>query len=758
MAAVGVEQLRPLLWPEDLFMSGLMQQKSRVEPVKRQPSHDKEEVISQSNMDVQDDMDSDPKSSGILKSMDMTTSFDLQQPSPPKKKSPPPMTVSTNLSDPQNLKDWQAPESPFRDMGPEETRSNQELGTELMKAKGKDHDGVFDPRVRSDEQAKILGFDQAHDGYFQPEKGENDKFESKRHQDVHDDLDNKSTDETYLKRSFQSDKTFERNGKLEHQRTLDQKTPKALEKLRKLAARSTAAMDDHVHGITQVQAMTGGAVEELREKRDKQLEQLSDSLKSKGDEDPDYSLDNKRRSTKLTSSKYEIWRATLADLDSARVDSSNKADAADKDRKWLDDWEVGLKKDPKLPSDGLIKDGHAKVDRILADRKQTKRNHDAATRVMGEMKTDKLVNDGIVDKLLGYGKKGMGKTANFLVNKLSFGMVSYDEDEIEGGRKKKFGLNFQKPVTEFKKHMSEVKELRKRGVMGGKNASNVYSFLKLLSEGVLAPLRSVLTSLTLWCTILALFTLGGTLPVAAATGAAALFLTLFKVVIDLGLTVWSGIRANQLKDHDPRSEDLANFEAINHGVDLAVGGFQVGLGVGLGVDVENKSLGPNKLMGNRFKDLKGNNTETKYSSIGKGKGSTTLGMKIPTVDSKGSVSVTTDQLVDSSMGKGMVKGGQMIDKKLVKSRGEKGRQRNDEVFSGRNDLKMEPEKNGSKVLDGVDRKATMMRQALDNITSKSTKAVQSVDPKKLNKDEQGDPNEDLAQLASVSELFGATFE
>ena len=166
-----------------------------------------DQTISRSNMDVQEDMQQVRSDTGGILSTCLSESSELDGPS-----------LGPGIF---------APVTPYSILFDNDDRSHYALGTELLGDKGLDENGERDERLLRDQQAHTLGLDVEASGYFQPTTDEDGRFQSADHERIDKNLQSRSTDEVYQKRLFQSDKTYERNAKFEHHKTLDQKTPKA---------------------------------------------------------------------------------------------------------------------------------------------------------------------------------------------------------------------------------------------------------------------------------------------------------------------------------------------------------------------------------------------------------------------------------------------------------------------------------------------------------------------------------------------------
>ena len=632
--------------------------------------------------------------------------------------------------------------------------------------------------------AKRLGLEGQRQGFYL--LGEQDEYESDRHEGIGTDNQKEETDETYLSRTFQDDKTFEKDVPKELEFTKGQKQPKAMEKLRKMAVRSAKVIDEHAHDVTSTTVMVGGATAEMKERRDEKLVKLDELVGKAGPGDTkdfDDEIDKEKDKLKESAAKYKNWQRTHEQMVGASAVVSDKADTAYKTSQFVDESEKSITKD--TPLDWKVEESaRKKVEVSLEDRKETKRHQTAALRVQDEMKKDELLDDGFLDLLTlsnknphgykskgkGLWEKGKGKVKGAIVGALFGGFAPVEEmQEVQGGRKSELKRDWAKPITNLKNSIKEAEKLRKSGAMGGRKASAVYAMLKVLSEGVIPMVRDILTSVGIWCAILAFFTLGGTAPVAAAAGALSLFLTLFKLGLDFGLFVWSAVKSSQHKDHDHRKNELATGESYNRFVDVALGGTKVGMGVGIGTNSNGRSIGPDNLMKNRVEDLKGNYTDTRYGSTGikqGGMGNTKFKSPMGTHEVNTDQSLTTDFVLSGPVGGGMIKGMNVVNNKMIKGGGVKNVKKNEQKrLNEEGNQQLEKRQQDDKEHD--DQITKEHQEALDrpigqfwkvhelfgNLPDKMESGVKKADPKKLKDGVDGDPMEAVKAVADIGPIM-----
>lgn len=212
----------------------------------------------------------------------------------------------------------------------------------------------------------------------------------------------------------------------------------------------------------------------------------------------------------------------------------------------------------------LTPDQQAQVSTVVADRAQVH----TWKAGMQKIKGDYADFEPIMKKGARYAKKGAGIAANTILSMATGGLVGRSEEDVNGGRESKGKLTLFPFVGEARTLIKRLKAVKQSGAMGGQTASNIYMVLKFLSKFIIPFVRRLFGTVGLWAAGLALLTMGGTAPVAAFCGAAALSLTIFKAVLDTGLAIWSGICSARAKD--PRAKSAAKAEAIDSGIDAAV--------------------------------------------------------------------------------------------------------------------------------------------------------------------------------------------
>lgn len=719
-------------------------------------------------------------------------------------------TTSIDLSDPEQLGKQPRVYSDkelFPDE-PDQTQLDKEAYAKLDKQyfdkDNRQSSTNEDERVRnSDDVAHKMGIDGQRQGFFIPEARES--YDSNRQNKIALKNRDKKTDEVYLKRTFEKDKTFEKDGRLEHQHLLGN-TGKAkknsLEKMRKLAVRSSKAIDGHSEKVTKMEAMSAGAARASKELRDQAIDSIEANLRTPGtesDEQREAALESKAKAEKY-GKQYENWKTTHQELSQASKASAGKADTAYETSRWANEWEAKSKDDKHSGVDftNIVKDGQAKIAVSLEDRKITKRYADAADSVQDEMVEDGLYDDGIMGKLNGAWRGVKGKVPTIVLGMLTGGMLERENRDLEGGRVQEFKWNFV-PFKRLKESLQKFSKIRSQEVMGGQLASTIYGGLMVLSEGILPSIRDILGSIAIWVSLISIFTGGTGLAVGAAAGGLALFVSMLKLAVDLGLGLWAGIMSNKHKDHDHRKEELASSETYQRGMDVLLGGVTVGMNVNTGISSTGQKLGTGKLMKNTVKDVQGNNTKTGYGSTGLRQGEVGwqdkvgLGGKHDTIGQKGHQS--TDLMVKSG-GKLVLKGGNTVNDKLVKrggvqhtknlkqrdmvqtsneqelqrsneeeKRDQESREQHhrklhglspEELFGETKQPESKEPELAQESMGKVDSRMDKLGGQFEKLTEKMQKAAKKANSKELEKAGVGDPKVGLDQLAEIGPELKAT--
>jgi len=415
--------------------------------------------------------------------------------------------------------------------------------------------------------------------------------------DVHDDyndISNEKLDETYLKKIHKKKKFSDAETELQGLNPMTGMLPVAT-KIRKMAARTSASIEDHHGFLEKYFALMEGTREVLKV----DLDAKSDALKGMQDQPED-----KAKEVQDMQAEYDEATNRAKDLNNWRSPVSKWAEYSHEVSLDALEFEKDVK-DGKDSTTELARFGELQKKAKLGfvRRKKARELQQKGDQSRKWAKKAKYMKKYIDGRAKRWSKKGGAMLGNMILGAATGGVVKIEARRVDGGRKTKLGVQMFSYANKFADTFVEAKDLAASRAMGGKKASMIYAILKMLSEAVLPMVASVASSVAFWATILGAPTIGGSLPLAGLAGAIALSALALKTLIDIIMVIWAAVRKAQTKDKDARKNNLAKSELQKGGYALAGDLISVGAAGAIASDGAGNLMNPGDAIKERVSNL-----------------------------------------------------------------------------------------------------------------------------------------------------------
>ena len=320
----------------------------------------------------------------------------------------------------------------------------------------------------------------------------------------------------------------------------------ALQTARKMQGRTVTVLDDHVFKIAEYHAFIRGAKGEFY-----------DSVEDKSTLEPEvaqlpahdaYMEEQAKKVHNWSEDNYKSFQSIL-DWEKA----ADEAVKQDKKNKKQDENAPTVQLDNKTAALSPI------LETGLQNRKDA-----AIAKQMGKRLRKVGKKNGMKEEQ-GWGSWLGTKGGGALMSAVTGGMMDLDTQKVEGGRKTKIVFRIGAAWTKFREAMDRAEVTKK--AMGDGVAQDIWFWLSTLAAA-LGALRDLLTPITLLSMLVSIFVPPAAL-VTAGVAVTSIGLTALKLLVELGLTIWSGIKGQQ---RDVRKGNLAKNEAWTHGMNTASDG------------------------------------------------------------------------------------------------------------------------------------------------------------------------------------------
>jgi len=403
------------------------------------------------------------------------------------------------------------------------------------------------------------------------------------------------TDDVYLHRKIGKNKMYSDAEKELAALDASQDAVKAVGKMRKMAVRTTATMDDY-YSTLMVNSARAYALMRIQPNKGYNAHQTKSKAKSFGSHDRIAGQRVFREADQM-----EALSIDLNMLEDQVLADHAKRTAAVKAGRPIDQQAQKANTASISIAGEKVKEGFELRRAALKDVNTSKDNR----KLLNKMYPGKGIKNAW--------DMTKNKVAGGIMEMATGGMLGKETHLEKGGRNVATKFVFP-PYAKLKQASIEAKVIRSSGAMGGKKANMVYTALRVLSEVILPILRQIATTIALYATLIGIATGGAAIAVAAGAGTVAVLLSALKGLIDIGLGIWANAAAAKTQDKDARQNRIAKSEALRAGIGAAESIGHVALGTGI-TSINGDMVSPDTAMANRVEDFT-NTTGLEYGDIG----------------------------------------------------------------------------------------------------------------------------------------------